>query len=229
MEKQIKAVIYTRFSPRRNAETCESCETQKAYCEQHAYKKKYEIVAYFADKAISGKEGDRPILWEAIEALDRGYVLLVYKLDRLARNVYLMECLRRAVSVSGARIEAVEGDVEGDGPEQVMVRQVLASVAEYERKICALRTKYAMLHHQKNGRRMGRFAPYGWTIDTADPTRMIVNEVEAKAVKIILDMHKSGVRQYFITDMLNQTMPQACRTGKWLQKAVMKIIQRGGN
>lgn len=223
----IKAVIYTRFSPRRNAGDSESCETQKAYCEQYAHNKGYEIVKVFDDPAVSGKEENRPLLWAAIEYLEKDSVLLVYKLDRLARNVYLMELLRRAVATAGGRIEAVQGDVEGDGPEQVMIRQVLASIAEYERKVCALRTKFAMLHLQKTGRRMGRYAPYGWRIDPDNPGEMLPVEEEMKAVQLIMKMHYVGNRNVDIIKVLNLTMPQAARAGKWTNKAVFKILGRG--
>ncbi len=156
-----KCVIYTRFSPRRNAGESESCETQEAYCRRHAGRRGMEVKAVHHDRAISGKEEDRPNLWGSIDELRKGDVLVCWKWDRLARNVYLTECIKRAVAKQGARIEVVEGDVEGDGPEQEMIRQVLAAFAEYERKVVSARTKYAMKYHQSNGRRVGRFAPYG--------------------------------------------------------------------
>lgn len=52
---------------------------------------------------------------------------------------------RRAVSKTGAMIETVQGSTNGTSAEDVLIRQVLAAFAEYERKMIALRTKYAML------------------------------------------------------------------------------------
>lgn len=221
----MNCVIYTRFSPRRNADESESCETQHAYCEQLAHKKGYKILASYADKAVSGAEEDRPQMWEAIERA-KGGVLMVYKPDRLARNVYLMEMIRRAVREVGGRIEAVQGDVDGEGIEQDMIRQVLSTFSEYERKIIAKRTSHAMRQHQRNGRRMGRFCPYGWEQDPNDPRRMLPVPAEVAAVDRVNELRTQGKRLADIVRVLNEEMPDVCRKGKWCSKTVYKIAKR---
>jgi len=223
----IRAVVYTRFSPRRNSDDSESCQTQLAYCEQYAHKKGFEIIEHFEDKAVSGKDEDRPLLWKAIDALKPGSVLLVYKLDRLARNVYLSEYIRRSVEKMGSRIVAVEGDVEGNGPEQILVRQVLSAFAEYERKIIAIRTKHAMLHHQRCGRRMGRFAPYGTMLHPQDATRLIPNPEEVPAVKTIEALIKKGDTPHEIIVYMNKHCKEYSRGGKpWTQRTLSRMIER---
>ncbi len=142
--KTTKAIIYARFSPRRNADECESIETQEHYCRHYCEKHGYEVVAVFADPDVSGSDEDRQQLWDAIDALKRGYVLVTYKADRLARGVYLDEAIRRAVTKAGAVVEVVEGSPNGDEPQDVLIRQVLAAFAEYERKVIAARTRAAM-------------------------------------------------------------------------------------
>ena len=221
-----KAIIYTRFSPRPNAAESLSCETQLAYCEQQAHNKGYEIAGVFNDRDVSGAEEDRPKLWAAIDALKKGSVLLVMKLDRLARNVYLMELIRRAVETAGATIEAVTGDVEGDGPESKMIRQVLAAIAEYERRIIAIRTSMAMRRHQKEGKRMGRFAPYGWSL--GESGKLIENEAEQEALKTIIEMVKEGHPRASIYRRLNLTHKKAARGKKWDYGTVSRIIRRLG-
>jgi len=223
-----KVVIYTRFSPRKNADTSESCETQLAYCEQFAHDKGWEIVDKYHDKAVSGKEENRPLLWKAIDSLRPGGVLLVYKHDRLARDVYLSEMIRRGVEKLGAKIVAVNGDVEGDGPEQVMVRQILACFAEYERKIIAMRTSHAMQHHQKCGRRMGRHAPYGAETDPDDATRWKVCLAEKPAVDKILKLHACGKSLHEIVVYLNENMRFLARSQKvgWDQRTIKRVLSR---
>ena len=164
-----KSIIYTRFSPRRNADESESIETQLEYCRSYCARKKYEIAAEYEDRALSGSDEDRPGLWHAVEALKRGYVLVVYRLDRLARDVYLSELLQREAQKKGARIEAVEGGANGHTPEQQMIRQVLQAFGEYERKVTAARTRAAMLKYQKDGRRMSAKPPYGLMVDPDSP------------------------------------------------------------
>jgi len=220
-----RAIIYTRFSPRRNADKCESCESQQAFCEQHAAKKGYELGPQFHDPDVSGKDEYREKLWQAIETLRKGDVLLVYKRDRLARNVYLSEQIGRAVETRGGRIEAVAGDVEGDGHEQVLVRQMLASIAEYERKLIGQRTSHAMKQHQRQGRRMSRHAPYGWQIDPADPKRMVRVSLEQSMITRIKTLRGEGKSLGEIVKVMD---PLAARTGHWNVKLVWKILKREG-
>lgn len=221
----MKAIIYTRFSPRKNADESESCETQRAICEQYCNEHGHEVVACFDDRALSGSDAERPGLWSAIEQLSKDMILVVYRADRLARDVYLSECIRRAVSKAGAIIETVQGGTNGTSAEDVLIRQVLAAFAEYERKVIALRTKYAMLHHQRNGKRMSRFAPYGQKIDPDDSTKMIEDDVEQQAIKKIKAMHQAGDGTSKIARAMDE-LGYPARSGKWNHKTVGRIIKR---
>jgi len=221
-----KAIVYTRFSPRRNADQSESCEVQKEYCEALARAQGYEIVEYFEDRAKSGGDFYRPGLEAAVKSLKRGYVLLVYKRDRLARDVLLAELTRRQVRSAGATIEAAKGDMEGDDAYINMVRQVLDAVAELERKMIGERTRDAMRHHQKNGRKMSLHPPYGMKPDPTDDTMWIENEHEQVAVRRIAELANEDKTASAIMNLLNDEMPERARTGKWNPKTVSKIMVR---
>jgi len=222
-----RAIVYTRFSPQRNAAESESCETQQAYCEQYAHDHDMDIAEVFEDRGVSGSSEDRPLLWSALDELQKGDVLLVYKMDRLARDVYLAECIRRAVDKAGAKIVAIEGDAGGDTPEQIMIRQVLAAMAEYERKIIAIRTKHAMRHHQTHGRRMGRFAPYGYKIDPEDNRRLIPDEAELPSMAMVIALHKQGKTPHEIVVHMNKEGKELARgTIGWTQRTIGRIIDK---
>ena len=224
----MKAIVYTRFSPRRKADESESCEVQEAYCEQYCITKGHEITHVFHDPDVSGSDEYREKLWQAINALSKGSVLVVYKRDRLARNVFLSEQIIRAVEKKGGSIEAVSGDVTGNTPEALMIRQVLASIAEYERRIIGIRTSHAMRFHQSNGRRMGSACPYGWKPDPEDKARMIVatEEVEIIAELKHLQCLGDGMGYSALTRYLNKNKPECSRTGTWNAKTVRKILLR---
>jgi len=222
----IKAIIYTRFSPRRMKEhESESCEVQQKICETFAKGRDYEVVNVFHDKNISGGDQDRPILWQAIGALKRGYVLVVFKRDRLARDIILAETINRVVKSKGASIEAVEGDIEGDGPEHELARLILDLVAQYLRKCNAAQTSFHMKQHQANGKRMGRYAPYGYRIHPDDVTRLTPVESEQEIIRLIEKLNNEGKTVYAITKELNdQELPS--RGKEWRPKTVKKIIER---
>lgn len=219
-----KAVIYTRFSPRRNADESESCEIQLAFCEQHCAKLGLDVASVVHDPDASGADEFREKLWSAIDSLRKGWVLVVYRRDRLARNVYLSEQINRTVERKGASICAVSGDISGESPEIRMIRQVLASVAEYERKIISIRTSHAMRHHQAHGRKMSSNCPYGWQ-DGPDG-QMIPDPAEQTVVADIAARHDAGDSFAAITAWLNRERKNLARHGAWNPKTVRKICLR---
>lgn len=217
------AVIYTRFSPRPDAATSESCEMQEGLCRDYAAAHGWGCAAVFADADVSGADEFREKLWAAIDSLKKGGVLLVWKRDRLARNVYLAEMINRAVAKKGGRIVAVSGDVEGDGPEQVLVRQVVAAMAEYERKLIGIRTSAALRLYQSQGRRVSSIPPFGWSVSEDDPGRLVRNESEQRTISEVMELRGRGLSLREIARRLN---PLASRCGSWTATAVRRIVKR---
>jgi site-specific DNA recombinase len=222
------AIIYCRYSPRRNADKCESIEYQQKICNDYCKQQNYRVVGTFNDEALSGSDHERPGLWHAMDACGKGMVLLVHRMDRLSRDVYLAEILHRQAKNKGSRIEAVEGSINGDSPEQVMIRQVLQAFSEYERKVIAARTKVAMLCHQAAGRRMSHRTPYGYDVNQDDPSRLIENPNEQATIDLIRDYHIEGhgLRQ-ICRKLTNRGL--ACRGGHWHHSTVKNILHRSIN
>ncbi len=222
------AVIYTRFSPRRNANESESSRTQEAQCRGFAEAKGWAVRSVHSDEAVSGKEVHKPALEEALASLKKGDVLLVYHRDRIARNLYLAELVHRRVRSAGARLVATTGDVAGDGddPETVLVRQIIDAVAEYYWKLNAAKTAAAMLAQQKAGKRVGRYAPYGHQVDPDDETRLVPLPAEQIAIARVLELTAEGKSPYQVASALDEEMPGACRGKNWIPRTVAKIVKR---
>ena len=218
-----RAIVYTRWSPRPDAADCTSSAFQLGECREYADAHGWTVARTFDDPDRSGKDEYREVLWSAIDALKKGDVLLVYKRDRLARNVYLAEQINRAVEKKGGRIVAVSGDVEGDTPEARMVRQIIASVAEYERKLIAARVSAAMRHYQADGRRMGGTIPYGYSIDPDDPSRIVPNAAEQDTIAKIKEMAEWGRN---MNEIARRLPPETARTGRWHPEKVRRILAR---
>lgn len=223
----MKAVIYARFSPRRNEDACESNETQIELCQDYCNRQQYSVGAVFQDKALSGDNEDRPGLWDAVDALSKGDVLVVYKLDRLARDVYLSCEIERAVTKQGARILSTTGEgTWDDKPEDEMIRGIVRVVAQYERKVIAARTKAAMLRHQRNGRRMSHRIPYGWQPDPNDPARMIEHEDEQAAVRRIAELAAKKYGPYQIAGKLAADGVLGRNGKRFGHSTVIRILKR---
>ena len=218
--------LVARFSPRRNAEDSESIETQfdlcRAYCERHGL----QIVAEFEDRALSGNDEDRPGLWAALESLKRGDARVAYKLDRLARDVYLSGLIHRKAAKRGATVQAVEGGSNGDTPEQRMIRQVLQAFAEYERRVIAARTKAAMLRHQAAGGRMSALPPYGWQTDPDDSARLVKVPAEQAVIRRIAELRAEGKGYREIARAFDAEKIPARGKGGWHRPTVKGNLQR---
>ena len=225
--KPRKAILYARFSPRPNAQECESIEHQltdmRAYCERKGWLVKGE----FTDAAVSGADDERPGLTDAMAAIRRGYVLVVRSIDRLARDMRIAEMYRNQAIIRGGTIVSTDGvAAEMETPQQKFLRQIMQAMAEMQRSLTREHTSRRMLEHQASGRRMSRRLPYGYTDDPDDPSRMIEEPHEQWVVRRILDMRlKEGMNYNKIAKRLNAERVDN-RGGPWWHTTVKAIVGR---
>ena len=224
-----KAILYTRFSPRRNGDTCESIETQLEFCRRFCTHNSYSIMTEFQDRSVSGADEDRPVLWDAIESLKRGYALIVYKFDRLARNAFLAYTIERECQKRGAKIISAsgEGTIEQSmSPEERLKIGMLRLFAEYERNIIAARTKTAMLRHQANGRRMSKEPPFGFMTDPSSPAHLIPNPMEQNIISHIGNLRDTGESYRGICRQLESEGLRCRNNHRWHHTTVKNILLR---
>ena len=232
----MKSILYARFSPRPDANESESNATQLTACRALAIHFGWptSIDHEFEDAALSGDDEERPGLWAAIAVLSPGDVLVVYKLDRLARSVYLSWVIEQEVAKRKARIVSVVGEgTASDSPEDVLVRRILQALAEYQKKAQAAITKARMRQHQANGRRMSSKPPYGWQADPTSPLNrhgkpgmMLPNDAELAAKKRIQELKAEGKGARAIAKALTaEGVP--CRGRYWHHQTVQRILARG--
>lgn len=234
-----KGIIYARYSPRKNENNCESNEAQFDFCRKYCSENNIEVVEEFADRALSGADEDRLELWLSIEALRKDYLLIVYKLDRLARNVYLSIIIEQAVKKKRATILSISGEgTWSDTPEDCLIRGFIAIMNEYERKVISARTRAAMLRHQANGKLMGSIPQYGWKIDPNNPKRIVKNPQERIIINEIKRLHSKGLSLRKIAAELTELgyKPRKVRKifkgepvlvkGKWSAQTIHVILKR---
>lgn len=242
---------YLRYSPRKDGELSESLETQLAYIVKHVRSNGDTICCndgvsrslddirvehVWSDAGMSGDDEDRPGLWSAMESLKKGYVLLVYKYDRLCRSIYLDQHIRKLLASRKATLDVVVGNRESDDPNDELVRNILMAVAVHEKKIIAARTKAAMLMLQRTGRAMGSKPPYGWrrgpdkvVTDRQGHERKrrqwVPDDGELSTIDEIMGMHNDNLTYCQIASTLNAAgVP--CRKRKWEYKMVRSVVLR---
>lgn len=109
--------------------------------------------AIFEEKA-SGSSRSRPELAKAIAQVKRGDILVVARIDRLARSLsHLLEVIERLEGI-GAHFKSLRDPIDTSTPQGRFALQVLGAAAELERALIRERTK-AGLHAAKARGRVG--------------------------------------------------------------------------
>lgn len=97
----------------------------------------------------------RPELERALSSLQRGDVLVVYKLDRLARSLsHLLQVLER-LDKAGAGLKSLTEPVDTATPSGMFMIQVLGAAAQFERSLIRERSIAGMVEAYRRGVRFG--------------------------------------------------------------------------
>ena len=114
--------------------------------------------AIYEDQA-SGKRGDRPGLTACLKALRSGDVLVVWKLDRLGRDLrHLVNVVQDLIERSiGLRVLAGQGaHIDTTTPAGRLIFGIFAALAEFERELIRERTFAGLAAARARGHRGGR-------------------------------------------------------------------------
>lgn len=223
MTKQ--AIIYTRFSPRPNADECTSWEKQDDACTTYCVVKEYAIGSRFHDKAVSGKDLNRPMLQAAIDALSPGDILVVASSDRLARDMLVNLTIRQQIINAGAMLEFADGTPPATSPEGKLFQNILAAFASYERERINARTKAGHQKRRENGERTTGKIPIGWKLDYENPKNLLRHEGERDAILRICELSIKGWSSREIGEQLNREIGH-CRGKLWSLRTIRHLIQK---
>ena len=128
----MKAVIYARFSSDRQRE--ESIEGQLRECREYAKKNGITIVHEYIDRALSASKDTEKRLDFLRMVRDSGKrqfeAVLVWKLDRFARDRYDSAHYKRLLKKNGVRVVSVTEPI-GDGSLGIIMESILEGMAEY--------------------------------------------------------------------------------------------------
>lgn len=209
---EIKRVVgYIRVSTREQAGSGLGLDDQRAKIRSEAEHRGWEV-EIIEDKAVSGKNLDRRGMRTALRLLARGEAdaLLVAKLDRVTRSLKdfadLMETARR----QGWAVIALDLGVDTTTAAGEMMANVLATFAQYERRLIGERTRDALAAARERGTRLGR------------PVT-VPGEVE----RSIRNLRATGKTLREIAEHLNvENVPTAQGGARWHASTVRGILQR---
>lgn len=109
----------------------------------------------FEEKASGAKE-DRPELTRALDMMRKGDVLVVWKLDRLARSLKQLVLVLDDLSQRGIGFRCLAPAIDTTTPEGRLLYSITGAFAEFERAIIQQRTKAGLKAALARGRKGGR-------------------------------------------------------------------------
>ena len=122
-----------------------------------------EVTHIYEDRA-SGKQEERPGLSACLKALRPGDTLLVWKLDRLGRDLRHLINIVHTLTGRGIGLKVLTGHgatIDTTTPAGKLVFGIFAAQAEFERELIAERTVAGLASARARGRKGGR--PYKMT------------------------------------------------------------------
>jgi DNA invertase Pin-like site-specific DNA recombinase len=110
----------------------------------------------FVDKASGTSREGRPKLEEAIRFARSGDVLLVTRLDRLARSVVDLHSISKELEAKGVDLIVTEQSIDTTTPTGRLMFNMLAAIAEFETDLRRERQLEGIAKAKQEGRYKGR-------------------------------------------------------------------------
>lgn len=160
-------IIYCRVSSKEQIEGTSLVSQQQA-CQEYARAKNIKVLKTFIEQGESAKFADRTQLLELIDFCKQNKgkveVLLVWKVDRFARNVGDHFNIKAILMKYGVRIVSVTEPIDAN-PEGKLMETILAGFAQFDNDIRATRTVQGMRRRIQEGIFPWK-APLGYTSST---------------------------------------------------------------
>ena len=113
------------------------------------------------EEIASGAKTSRPVLEEIMRNLREGDTLVIWKLDRLGRNLaHLIHLTTKLIEIKVGLI-SLNDPIDTSTAQGRMVFGIFASLAEFERELIRERTQAGLTSARARGRKVGR--PKGMT------------------------------------------------------------------
>lgn len=224
-QKKMKVVAYCRVSTLEQKKKGYGIDIQIRDASLFAERNGLLVERFYKDEAVSGVKEDRKELRSLMKACKTGKVgvLILPSLDRLSREVRISENLFYEFKKLGVKVLIADMPQYNGESKDVLIRQILAAVAEENRRGIIERLLKGRQERVRKGRFPGGNLPYGYIRDNK---RVIINPLEAELIRLIFNLAISGYKGQKIADELN-SKGFALRNGKhWTQRQVCRILHK---
>lgn len=218
----MNVVIYARFSSHNQHET--SIEGQLKECYEYARRNGYTVIDTYIDRAISGTTDNRPEFLRMIDdsAKKLFRFVLVYQLDRFARNRYDSATYKAKLKKNGVRVLSAKENITDDAS-GILIEGVLESMAEYYSAELSQKIKRGMTLNAEKCLYTGGGVPLGYKVNP-DKT-FAIDETAAFYVRKIYEMYANGSTVAQINEYLNAQQIKTVRGGAFNKNSLHQILK----
>ncbi len=223
------AVIYTRVSSKDQLQGY-SLESQEKVCREFAAKHNLEVLKVFREEGESAKTADRTQLRIMMKYCERNRnkigKLIIYKVDRLARNNEDYYALKVVFKKYGMAVQSATEPI-GNDPSEKLMEGVLSALAEFDNNVRAQRTGEGMRTRLLNGLWTWS-APVGYR-NSKDASGMKIIAPDSKyasIIRMIFEEYTKGLSTFKGIAQKATAMDMRSRHGKKISaQLVMKILR----
>ena len=191
--------IYARYSS--SAQTEQSIEGQLRVCREYAERNGFTVVHEYIDRALTGKTDSRPDFLQMIKDAARGQFqyILVYKLDRFARNKYDSVFYKHKLQKHGVKVISATEAIS-DTPEGRLLEGILESMAEMYSHDLSQKVKRGMRENSLKGASTGGTILYGYEVIEK---RIHANKPNAAVIRYVFEQYANGRGKKEIIEDIN--------------------------
>ena len=217
----MKAVIYARYSSDSQRE--ESIEGQIRECTAFAEKNGITILRHYIDRAFSAKTDNRPEFQNMIKDSGKRLfdMIIVWKLDRFARNRYDSARYKAALKKNGVKVVSAT-EVISDGAEGIILESVLEGYAEYYSADLSEKVVRGMTENALKTKYNGGTLPIGYQIDSEQVFQL--DPLTAPFVLEAFRRYDEGATMTQIRDWLNEQGVKNTRGQKLTYNSVQHLL-----
>lgn len=206
----MRVLGYARVSTEEQGRSGAGLAAQRSAIRRACEERSWELTQIVEDRAHSAKSLDRPGITAVLEQLEGGQAqaLMVAKLDRLSRSLLDFAVLMERARRQRWALVALDLGVDTSTPAGEMMANVLATFAQFERRMIGQRTKDALAQKRAAGVRLGR-------------PRNVPDEV----VQRILEQRAAGLTLQAVADGLNGDGISTAQGGTlWRPSSIRSVL-----
>ncbi|HEX8743600.1 MAG TPA: recombinase family protein [Thermoleophilaceae bacterium] len=154
----MQVLAYVRVSSEEQTASGAGLAAQRAAIAAECERRGWRVADVVEDAGYSAKDLKRPGIQAALEQLRRGDAdgLVVAKLDRLSRSMLDFTAVMARAQREGWALVALDCAVDTTTPAGEAMANVLATFAQFERRLIGQRTREALAAKRAQGVRLGR-------------------------------------------------------------------------